>query len=221
MPSFDDLKSINTSLLAPSLDDFLFRRLPKILSLPRESVEWHLNPLCRGCPFRSDCEQRTIEDGELGTMPNISLAQVKTIRTLLGISRGFAPTESSLTDIEDLHLLLADVGRLNKIKVSYPSTLKKAKRILGVQRNSLVSPAVEAARTTTIQVGADTHFLSRESQRPSDYTASQFHLPTTGGHRRCHLAPHRPVVVKGRDRVFLRFCLLSRPIFPAGTRSRR
>ncbi|KAJ6589935.1 hypothetical protein DFH09DRAFT_219264 [Mycena vulgaris] len=152
IPSLDDLKSINTSLLAPSLDDFLFRRLPKILSLPRESVDWHLNPLCRGCPFKSDCEKRTVEDGELGTMPNISLAQVKPIRTLLGISRGISGTDFSVTDIEDLHLLLADAGKLDKIKKTYPSTLKKVKRVLAVQRNSLASPVVEAARTNTTQI---------------------------------------------------------------------
>ncbi|KAJ7099528.1 hypothetical protein B0H15DRAFT_878098 [Mycena belliarum] len=151
-PSFDDLKSINTSLLAPSLDDFLFRRLPKILSLPREKVDWHYNPLCRGCPFKSDCETRTIEDGELGAIPNMSFAEVKTIRTLLGISRGSSGTDSFVTDIEDLHLLLADAAKLEKIRSSFPSTLKKAKRILAVQRNSLVSPIVEAARTKTVQV---------------------------------------------------------------------
>ncbi|KAJ7686577.1 hypothetical protein B0H17DRAFT_1204242 [Mycena rosella] len=152
IPSFDDLKSINTSLLSPSLDDFLFRRLPKILSLPRESVDWHYNPLCRGCSFKSDCEKRTVEDGELGAMPNISLAQVKTIRTLLGISRADSGSESSVTDIEDLHLLLTDVSKLDAINKSYPSTLKKARRILAVQRNSRASPAVEAARTKTVQI---------------------------------------------------------------------
>ncbi|KAF7362302.1 AAA-12 domain-containing protein [Mycena venus] len=140
LPSFDDLKSINTSLLKPSLDDFLFRRLPKILSLPRASIDWHLNPLCRGCPFESDCTQRTLEDGELGSMPNISLAEVKIIRTLLGISRGSSTADTAVTDIEDLHLLLSDSGKLDKIRKSFPSTLKKAKRILAVQRSSLVIP---------------------------------------------------------------------------------
>ncbi|KAJ7772068.1 hypothetical protein DFH07DRAFT_214825 [Mycena maculata] len=149
IPSLNDLKSINTSLLAPSLDEFLFRRLPKILSLPRESVDWHLNSLCRTCPFKSDCEQRAVEDGELGAIPNISLAQVRTIRTLLRISRGGSSTG---TDIEDLHLLLSDAGKLRKIRTSFPSTLKKAKRILAVQHTSLTSPVVEAARRKTIQV---------------------------------------------------------------------
>ncbi|KAJ7030016.1 P-loop containing nucleoside triphosphate hydrolase protein [Mycena alexandri] len=151
-PSLDDLKSINITLLAPSIDDFLFRRLPKILSLPRIAVEWHLNPLCRGCPFETDCEKRTVEDGELGSIPNISLAEVKTLRTLLGISLDFSPADASETDIEDLHLLLGDAGKLSKIGASFPSTLKKAKRILAVQRASLHSPAVEAARTKTVQI---------------------------------------------------------------------
>jgi hypothetical protein len=130
----------------------LFRRLPKILSLPRASIDWHLNPLCRGCSFELDCEKRTVQDGELGSIPNISLAEVKTIRTLLGISRGFSTGDTAVTDIEDLHLLLSDASKLGKIRNSFPSTLKKAKRILAVQRSSLVSPMVEAARTKTVQV---------------------------------------------------------------------
>ncbi|KAJ7270062.1 hypothetical protein B0H12DRAFT_1178144, partial [Mycena haematopus] len=151
-PSFDDLKSINISLLKPSLDDFLFRRLPKILSIPRANIDWHLNPLCRGCPFESDCEKRTVEDGELGSIPNISLAEVKPIRTLLGISRGFSTANSVVTDIEDLHFLLGNTGKLDKIRKSFPSTLKKVKRILAVRRSSPVSPMVEAARTKAVQI---------------------------------------------------------------------
>ncbi|KAJ7188762.1 hypothetical protein C8R46DRAFT_1055706 [Mycena filopes] len=149
-PSLDDLKSINITLLAPSIDDFLFRRLPKILSLPRSAVDWHLNPLCRGCPFEPDCERRTVGEGELGSIPNISLAEVKTIRTLLGISRDSSPVEA--TDIEDLHLLLTNRLKLAKIKAFFPSTLRKAKRILAVPRVSLGSPVVEAARTKTVQI---------------------------------------------------------------------
>ncbi|KAJ6631559.1 hypothetical protein B0H10DRAFT_2159817 [Mycena sp. CBHHK59/15] len=157
LPSLDDLKSINTSLLAPSLDDFLFRRLPRILSLPRDSVDWHLNPLCRGCTFNSDCTKRTIANGELGNMPNVSLADVKTLRTLLGISRGISGVNPTDTDIEDLHRLVADGGRLAKIDESFPSTLKKAKRILALstRRRSvfpLDSPILKSARTKTIQV---------------------------------------------------------------------
>ncbi|KAJ7209787.1 hypothetical protein GGX14DRAFT_364698 [Mycena pura] len=152
IPSVDDIKSIDISLLTPSLDDFLFRRLPKILFRPRDSVNWHLNPLCRGCPFETDCTKKTIQNGELGSMPNISLGQVETIRTLLGISRGFGATGTADTDIEDLHLLFGDVNKLRKIEHSYPSTLKKVKRILAIQRNSLASPVLEAARTRKVQV---------------------------------------------------------------------
>ncbi|KAF7351035.1 AAA-12 domain-containing protein [Mycena sanguinolenta] len=150
-PSFDDLKSINISLLKPSLDDFLFRRLPQILSLPRANIDWHFNPLCRGCPFESDCEKRTVEDGELGSIPNISLVEAKSIRNLLGISRGFS-TADSVTDIEELHLLLGDAGKLDRIRRLFPSTLKKTKRILAVQRFSPTSPMVEAAKTKAVQV---------------------------------------------------------------------
>ncbi|KAJ7287131.1 P-loop containing nucleoside triphosphate hydrolase protein [Mycena rebaudengoi] len=156
LPSFDDLKSINISLLAPSLDDFLFRRLPKVLSLPRDSVDWHFNPLCRGCDFNASCKQRTIENGELGSMPNISLDEVRSIRTLLGISRGTAGRESAepaTTDIEDLHLLMANGDKLKEIEKSFPSTVKRVKRILAIStRASRVSPALEAARTKEIKV---------------------------------------------------------------------
>ncbi|KAJ7647709.1 hypothetical protein FB45DRAFT_987359 [Roridomyces roridus] len=152
IPSLDDLKSINLSLLAPSLDDFLFRRLPQILAREHDSVDWHLNPLCRSCPFKSDCEQRTVENGELGSIPNISLAQVRILRTLLGISRGITGLRPDHTDIEDLHLLLNDTSRLRRVGTSFPSTLKKAKRLLAVQPASPLSPLVEAARTKAIQL---------------------------------------------------------------------
>ncbi|RXW24968.1 hypothetical protein EST38_g889 [Candolleomyces aberdarensis] len=47
-PSLDDIRCAQVSLLAPSLDRFLFERLPKLLALQRESVDWHFNPLCQG-----------------------------------------------------------------------------------------------------------------------------------------------------------------------------
>ncbi|KAJ7503041.1 hypothetical protein B0H11DRAFT_1906826 [Mycena galericulata] len=119
IPSLDDLKSINISLLAPSLDEFLFRRLPRI-------------------PLPTARQRR--------------LALESTLSTLLGISRGVSPPDSAVTDIEDLHLLLSNVSKLRMLGTSFPSTLKKAKRILAVQPTSHVSPVLEAARTKTTQI---------------------------------------------------------------------
>ncbi|KAJ7490410.1 hypothetical protein B0H11DRAFT_2156635 [Mycena galericulata] len=136
IPSLEDLKSINVSLLAPSLDEYLFSRLPVILSLSRDNIDWHLNPLCRTCPFRSDCEKTVIEEGQLGIIPNISLAQVRNLKSLLTISRGTAA--SAVPDIEDLHFLLAEAGKIRDIEASYPVTVKKARRILAVQTSSNV-----------------------------------------------------------------------------------
>ncbi|KAK7057619.1 AAA-12 domain-containing protein [Favolaschia claudopus] len=151
-PSFDDLKGIDLNLLKPSLDEFLFRRLPRILSLPRAKIEWHLNPLCRVCPFENDCTKATVENGELGSLPNISLGEVKTIRTLLGTSRSLSTPHTAVTDIEDLHQLVGDAGKLDKIHKSFPSTLKKAKRILAIQRSNRASPVVDAAISRQVQI---------------------------------------------------------------------
>ncbi|KAJ7072183.1 hypothetical protein C8F01DRAFT_1243260 [Mycena amicta] len=147
-PSLEDLRSININLLAPSLDDFLFRRLPQIVFRPREDLQSHLNPLCHGCPFESDCTERTIQGGKLGTMPNISLAQVEILRSVIEISR--SDNGPSTTDIEDLHHLLGDPAQMRKIELSHPSTVNKAKRILAMRHSSLSSPVLEAARTRTV-----------------------------------------------------------------------
>ncbi|KAJ7476303.1 hypothetical protein B0H11DRAFT_1727332 [Mycena galericulata] len=146
IPSLQDLRSIRTDLLAPSLDEFLFHRLPEILSLPYGTVNWHLNHLCRACPFKPNCKQRAVEHGELGAMPNISLAQARTIRFLMAVPR---KDSAATTDIEDLHLLLSDTAA---IAASFPATLKRVKRMLAVQPISHSSPILEAARTKTIQV---------------------------------------------------------------------
>ncbi|KAF7321769.1 AAA-12 domain-containing protein [Mycena kentingensis (nom. inval.)] len=147
VPSLDDLKSINIHLLAPSLDDFLFRRLPKIVLRPKGELQWHLNPLCRACPYEEECTEKTVAEGRLGTMPNISLAQVEILRTVLGISR-----LPKTTDIEDLHLLIGNAGKMASLQASHPSTMKKAKRILAMRRSATKSPVLDAARSKKVQL---------------------------------------------------------------------
>ncbi|KAJ3833831.1 hypothetical protein F5878DRAFT_387710 [Lentinula raphanica] len=159
-PSLDDLKAVEISLLSFPLDDFLFRRLPAILSLPREDVFWHYNPLCQSCPFSPDCRQNAIDQGEIGSMSNISIPEAKLLRSLLQLwqesQRSHSPGE---TDIEDLALLLQDSNAMQRISGSYPVTMRKARRTLALpsrnRKNSkqdVSSPVVEAARTGKIQI---------------------------------------------------------------------
>lgn len=158
-PSTDELKSVNLSLLSDSLKKFIFRKLPQIIAERRENVKWHYNPLCRNCPYDCDCRASTVRDGKLGVIPNLSLEDAKDLGTLLVGSRGAGgqSTSHALSDIEDLHLLVSDQDRFNAFEESFPSTARKAKRILGLPlRKSRgaqpISAAVEAARSNTIQV---------------------------------------------------------------------
>ncbi|KAJ3499450.1 hypothetical protein NLJ89_g10100 [Agrocybe chaxingu] len=148
------------SLLAPALDTLLFRDLPKVIILSREEVKWHFNPLCNGCRYEQDCKSRAVEDGELGSMPNISIDDARVVKDLLRLGRVAAPTrlDGRLTDIEELHTLVATPHKLELIAKASPSVIKKAERILALQKKrrnqtiAIQSPIVEAARTKNIQV---------------------------------------------------------------------
>jgi hypothetical protein len=105
------------SLLAPVLDALLFRDLPKVIALPSDRVKWHYNPLCRGCRYEPKCRTRTQDHGELGSMPNISLDDAKALKDLLRDARRTSPPNQGerLTDIEDLHRLVANHAKLDSI----------------------------------------------------------------------------------------------------------
>jgi hypothetical protein len=158
-PSLDQMKTVDLNLLSDSLKAFLYHRLPKILSLPRNKVKWHFNPLCRTCPFEPECRARAIREKTLGSMPNISLDQANVLENLLNLSRGneIESRTEKLTDIEDLHTLFADKPKLSALERAFPSTVRKSKRILGLPNRSSethvsFSATVEAARTSTIKV---------------------------------------------------------------------
>ena len=148
------------SLLAPALDALLFRDLPKVIALPLDRVKWHYNPLCRGCRYEPECRTRAQDHGELGSMPNISLDDAKALKDLLRDARRASPPNQSerLTDIEDLHRLVANHAKLDSIAKSSPTVVKKAKQVLQLpkkfrpQIGSILSPIVEAARMKVIQV---------------------------------------------------------------------
>lgn len=149
------------SLLAPALDALLFRDLPKVIALPLDRVKWHYNPLCRGCRYEPECRTRARDHGELGSMPNISLDDAKVLKDLLRDARRASPPNKGerLTDMEDLHRLVANHTKFDNIAKSSATVVKKAKQILQLpkkfrpQIGSNPSPIVEAARTKEIQVG--------------------------------------------------------------------
>lgn len=148
------------SLLAPALDALLFRDLPKVIALPLDRVKWHYNPLCRGCRYEPECRTRAQDHGELGIMPNISLDDAKALKDLLRDARRASPPNQGerLTDIEDLHRLVANHAKLDGIAKTSPTVVKKAKQVLQLpkkfrpQIGPLSSPIIEAARTKGIRV---------------------------------------------------------------------
>lgn len=144
------------SLLLPPLRTFLFKTLPQVLKLPRDQVEWHLNPSCQGCEFFTSCKQATIEDGRLGLIPNLSVSEARFIREVMGIAveQGFMPASTGqLTDIEEMDSLVKNNG-IERLEKTYTPTAKRFQRLLGVQRTSTRrwSPLLEAAKTHEPQV---------------------------------------------------------------------
>lgn len=82
-------------------------------------------------------------------MPNISLADAQVLEQLLAVTRN---TEEALTDIEELHRVFGDGATAERVESAFPSTVKRAKRVLGIPVRKKAgggqrSAAVEAART--------------------------------------------------------------------------
>ncbi|KAF8806577.1 hypothetical protein BYT27DRAFT_7101537 [Phlegmacium glaucopus] len=158
-PSFEDIKPLSISLLAPAFDTFLFEKLPRLLSQPYEQVKWHYNPLCHSCKYEPECRSRVQKEGGLGSMPNISIDDARVLKDLLRLSHVSAPfnSDENLTDIEQLHDLFANPRKLDIISRRSPALIKKSKQILAIpkkrmKRGPILSPLVEAARENAIQV---------------------------------------------------------------------
>ncbi|KAF5355004.1 hypothetical protein D9756_005484 [Leucocoprinus leucothites] len=157
-PSLTDIKSIDINLLSSSLDAFLFRRLPHILAQRRDQVQWHLNPSCKGCKFAHSCEEKTVETGRLGVIPNLSVEDAQVLKDLLHLGRRRLKRSSEpLTDIEELHTLVNTSGLLKKLSSSGSTTVKKARQLLAIPRRKRLaaartSPIVEAAISKKIQI---------------------------------------------------------------------
>ena len=90
-------------------------------------------------------------------MPDISLEQAKVLDSLLMASREQGSVRvHGLRDIEDLHRLATDQPKLEALGRSFPSTIRQAKRLLGLpvrpSKLPVSSAIVEAALTKKIQV---------------------------------------------------------------------
>jgi hypothetical protein len=161
LPNVDGGDDVSTSvstpisLLLPPLQTFLFKTLPKILQLPWEQVEWHLNPSCRGCEFIDNCREATVKDRRLGMIPNLTVSEVRFIREVMDIAtiQGLTHSSGRLTDIEELDLLVKSSGTEN-LEKKYAATAKRFRGLLGIQRTSEKrwSPLLEAARSREPQV---------------------------------------------------------------------
>jgi hypothetical protein len=162
-PSLADIKTIDINLLSASLDAFLFRHLPAILAQRRDQVQWHLNPACKSCKFASECEEQTVDTGQLGVIPNLAVEDARVLKDLLRIGRRYLePTVGTLTDIEELYKLVNHDDLLKRISSRNSTTVKKARHLLAVPRrkrltSATASPVVEAAISRKIQVRVCNH----------------------------------------------------------------
>jgi hypothetical protein len=152
--------STPVSILLPPLRRFLFKQLPPILSLPKNRLEWHLNPSCQGCEFLDNCKSNTIAEKRLGMIPDLSKSDATFIREVLDIAQhlGFQSGDpnsngSPIGEIEELDQLVKS-PTMNKLESTYGPTAKRFHRLLGIQkaREKRWSPKLDAARSQTPQV---------------------------------------------------------------------
>ncbi|KDR75650.1 hypothetical protein GALMADRAFT_248246 [Galerina marginata CBS 339.88] len=228
-PSTEDIKNISMPLLSTALDALLFRDLPKVISLPLDRVKWHYNPLCQGCRYESDCKQRTQDQGEFGSMPNISVDDARVLRDLLRVSRITASpkSEKHLPDIEELHELVGNHTKLDQLAKSSPTVVKRAKQILAlpkkvrVQQISTTSPVVQAARSKKIQVIPRRNYTcpSREDiavilsivNDPSSPSYSGDYFCATSYSSNSNITPPIPILCSSKD-IITKLAFLIRSI---------
>lgn len=101
---------------------------------------------------------KTVETGQLGSIPNLSVEDVHVLKDLLYLAKSrLGSTTKALTDIEELHTLVNTEGLLNRLAVSGSSTVKRSRQLLAIPRRKKhvpgnASPVVEAAMSRKIQV---------------------------------------------------------------------
>lgn len=172
VPSLNDLKPIPTSLLSIPLDEFFFQSLPELMSTPYEDVKWHYNALCQGCPFENDCSERAVREGKLGAMANISIQDEQVLQDFISLASvrvANMPRTEELTDIECLDQIVTSDESMERFRVSHPSIVKKAERILKLpqkrSRKGTHSPVIDAARTRVLQASYNLTMGSFDAHR--------------------------------------------------------
>lgn len=177
------------SLLLPPLKIFLFKTLPKVLSLPPRRVEWLLNPLCRGCEFEGKCTATTNAEKRLGGIPNLSISEARFVREVMAIYKG-QEKKSELEDLEDI------IGgpRLKRINESYGSTGKKFQRLLdvrvvdGTPRSTLLEAAISGRPKVSAVANRP---MQTTNWKWEAHTKTSLDLPTRGGYQYLYLRRHR------------------------------
>ena len=105
-----------------------------------------------------NCEARTVMEGKLGTIPNVSLDEERILKSLLGIVREVNPLNQNLTDIEDLAKVASDHVHWSQLQKEYPTMMKHSQRLLAIPRKSgHGSPILKAAQTRQVQVRMHSH----------------------------------------------------------------
>lgn len=152
--SLANLKAIDTSLLAPSMDYFLFTKLPGIVYSRREKMDWHYNPLCRPCPYNESCREVAVKEGKIGNIPNVSLEDAQALKTLLNITTPLRASRANIPDIEELYQLVSTPPGIKSISVKSPIIVKRVRRVLALplKGQADISPVLEAVRTKQPQV---------------------------------------------------------------------
>ncbi|KAH6873749.1 hypothetical protein BKA70DRAFT_1129813 [Coprinopsis sp. MPI-PUGE-AT-0042] len=160
LASFSDIKKTSISSLAPSLDNFIFKILPRNLALAGEDVEWHLNPLCSDCEFENHCKADTVEKNRIGAIANLSRGEGRSLRRLIDgavdVIPGFKNIRS--TDIEDLHVLVTKAECRTLLKTHMPMAFEDATAVLRINTEDcthgteLKSLVLESVRRNTSMV---------------------------------------------------------------------
>jgi hypothetical protein len=164
------------SLLLPPLKTFLFKTLPKVLSLPQRRVEWLLNPLCRGCEFEDKCTATTKEEKRLGGIPNLNILEAHFIREVMDIYK----SQEKMSELEDLEDIIGG-PRLKGINESYGNTGRKFQRLLDVRvvdgkpRSSLLEAAISGQPKVSEVANLQ---MQTTNWKWEAYTTTSFDLPS-------------------------------------------
>jgi hypothetical protein len=128
------------------MDSFLFSLLPRVVKLPREGIPWHYNSLCSTCQWQTGCKQRAETERTVSVIPDLNIEEAGFLRELIHLEQ---QDRHHLTDIEELVTLTRN---LKPLEVKYPTTARRFRQILGMRRDSYVSPVLNAVESQSPQV---------------------------------------------------------------------